>query len=332
VRERSLNRRMLLALGGALAPAVIGTKAYGQSVLPNRGLRVLVGFQANGGTDIIARLIATQLQRRLGRHVVVENKPGGSGAMPGEVTKKGTTDGSTLAFIASSTLVSRLEQADFPFDPLVDLAPVSLAGNWPMGLAVSPKLGISTMSDYLKWLKTSDDPDRLKLGNTASDAFIQAFNLLFSKGLGVTMKPATYRGAAPMVNDLGDGRLASAVSGTVSLLQHHRGGRVKLLMTTASKRMSVAKEIPTARELGFASLEVEEWFGFFVRAGTPQPVIDEWNHQIRAVLADRSIQGELEQIGLEVQSSTPAEMAARVAAHQKDWKARMRSVGMTPIN
>jgi tripartite-type tricarboxylate transporter receptor subunit TctC len=333
MRVRAFDRRRLLALGTALAvPAIVVSRAYGQTVLPDRGLRILVGFQANGGTDIIARLIAAQLQRRLGRHVVVENKPGGSGAMPGEIAKKGPPDGTILAFLASSTLVSRLDQADFPFDPLVDLAPVSLAGNWPMGLAVSPKLGISTMSEYLKWLRDGSDPDRNKLGNTASDAFIQAFNLLFSQGLGVTMKATTYRGAAPLVSDLTDGRLPAAVSGMVSLLQHHRGGRVRLLMTTSKRRLAVAKEIPTTSELGYNGLEVEEWFGFFARAGTPRPLIDEWNRHIGAILADRAIQAELQQIGLEVESSTPEEAAARVVAHQKAWKARMRSVGMTTIN
>ncbi len=332
MEERAFHRRKLLALGtAAAAPIVLGTRATAQTILPDRGLRILVGFQANGGTDIIARLIATQLQRRLGRHVVVENKPGDSGAIPGELVKKGSADGSTLAFLASTTLVSRLGQADFPFNPLVDLAPVSLAGNWPMGLAVSPKLGISTFEEYLKYLK-SDDPDRHKLGNTASDAFIQVFNLMFSKEVGVTMKGTNFRGAAALVGDLAEGRIPAAVSGMVSLLQHHRGGRVKLLMTTGDKRLAVAKDIPTARELGYAGLEVVEWFAYFAKGGTAAPLIDEWNRQLHLVLADRTLRGELAQLGLDVETSTPQEVAARVVSHQKAWKARMEAVGMKPIN
>jgi tripartite-type tricarboxylate transporter receptor subunit TctC len=300
-------------------------------VLPERGIRVLVGFQANGGTDIIARQIAAQLQRRLGRHVVVENKPGESGSIPGDLVKKGSTDGSSLAFLASTTLVSRLGQRDFPFDPLVDLAPISLAGNWPIGLAVSPKLGISTFEEYLKWLKSGDAPDRHKLGNTASDAFIEVFNLLFCKALGITMKAVTYRGALPMVNDLAEGRVPAAVSGIVSLLQHHRGGRVRLLMTTGAKRLAVAKEIPTARELGYPGLEIEEWFAYFVKAGTAAKIIDAWNDQIRFVLEERGLRAEVQQIGLDVQTSTPQEVTTRIIEHQKAWKARMLSVGIEPV-
>ena len=324
----TLPRRSLLACS---APALLAPSVRAQTGLPDKGLRILVGFQANGGTDIIARLIATQLQRRLGRHVVVENKPGDSGSVPGELVRKGAADGSTLAFLASTTLVARLGQADFPFDPLVDLAPVSLAGNWPMGLAVSPKLGISTFAEYLEYLKSSE-PDRNKLGNTASDAFIQAFNLMFSKEVGVATKGVNFRGAAALVSDLAQGRIPAAVSGVVSLLQHHRGGRLKLLMTTGAKRLAVARDVPTARELGYPGLEVVEWFGYFAKAGTGTALIDEWNRQLHLVLDDRVLGSELAQLGLEVEASTPQEMAARIADHQKAWKARMQSVGMQPMN
>jgi len=324
-------RRSLLGATACAAPALFSPAGRAQTALPDKGLRILVGFQANGGTDIIARLIANQLQRRLGRLVVVENKPGDAGAVPGELVKKGPADGSTLAFLASTTLVSRLDQSDFPFNPLVDLAPISLAGNWPMGLAVSPKLKISTFEEYLDFLK-SDEADRRKLGTTASDAFIRALNLMFSRELGITLKGVPFRGASALVNDLADGRIPAAVSGMVSLLQHHRGGRVKLLMTTSNKRLDVAKGIPTARELGYPGLEVVEWFAFFAKAGTAPPLIEEWNRQLGQVLDDRNLRAELAQLGLDTETSTPQEVAARVVSHQKEWKARMQSVGMQPLN
>ena len=134
-----------------------------------------------------------------------------------------------------------------------------------------------------------------------------------------------------MVNDLAEGRLPAAVSGVVSLLQHHRGGRIKLLMTTGPKRLAAGKEIPTARELGYAGLEVDEWFAFFVKAGTAQSTIDAWNEQIRFVLDDRVLQSELVQLGLEVQTSTPQAVVTRVREHQKAWKQRMLSIGIEPL-
>ncbi len=325
--KNSFRRRSLLGL----AAAATAFPVRAQTTLPDKTLRLLVGFQANGGTDVIARLIATQLERRLGRRVIVENKPGGSGGLPGQQVAKGPADGTTLAFLASTTLVARLGSTEFPFDPQADLAPVSLAGTWPMGLIVSPKLGVSTFADYLAYLKSGDD-DSHRFGNTASDAFIDAFNRLFSKELGVTMRGVPYRGAGPMVNDVADGRIPAAVSGVVSLLEHHRSGRVKMLLTTGSRRLSVAPDIPTVRELGFAKLEVVEWFGFFAAAATPAPLIEEWNRHIRAVLEMREIVDGLAQVGMEAGSSTPQEARDRVARHLKEWRARMVAVGITPSN
>src|SRR5262249_26407756 len=194
-----------------------------------------------------------------GRRVEVENRPGNAGALPGEQMKRTPPDGSTVAFLASTTLVSRLALPTFPFDPTKDVAPVSIAGSWPMGFAVSPKLDIATFADYLAWLKDGD-PQHRKLGNTASDAFIQTFNLMTSKAMGVSLETVPYRGTAALVADLRDGRLPAAASGIVSLLEHHRGNRLRLLMTTGKKRLAVAPKIPTARELGYPDLEVVEWF------------------------------------------------------------------------
>lgn len=280
---------------------------------------------------MIARLITTRLERRLGRRVVVESRPGDSGSIPGELLKNGSSDGTTLAFLASSTLVARLGRKDFPFDPLVDLAPISLAGTWPMGLAVSSTLGISTFGAYIGWIK-SGGPERRKLGITASDAFIEAFNRLLESELGMPLEPVSYRGALPMVNDLVEGRLPAAVSGIVSLVEYHRGGRLRLVMTTSRKRLKVAPDIPTARELGLKKLEVVEWFAFFARAGTPEPVIDEWSRQIGAVLADPDLAAELAQMGMEAETSTPQETRERIASHLKEWNARMVAVGMSPVN
>lgn len=327
---KQIVRRSLLA-GAAASPFVRASSGIAQTTLPDKSVQLLVGFLTGGGTDIVARKIAPHIERRIGRHVTVANRPGGPGALPGELLKKDAGEGTLLGFLASSTLVSKLMMPDFPFDPLTDITPVTLAGTWPMALAVSPQLGVKTFAEYLEWAK-GDDPKRRKLGSTASDPFIQAFSLMVGKAMGIRFEPASYRGASPMVNDLKDGRLSAAVSGLVSLLEHHRGGRLKILMTTAPKRLTVAPDIPTARELGHPDLEDLEWFAFFVSSRTPEPIVNEWNRQIRAVLADKGLQAELSQFGMMVETSTPQEAAARVAGHLKVWKDHMLSVGMAPTN
>src|SRR5262249_22801453 len=115
------RRRSFLGLAAA---AIAAPSARAQTILPDKALRLLVGFQANGGTDVICRLTATQLARRLGRRVVVENKPGGSGGLPGQLVMKNPPDGTTVAFLASTTLVAKLGPTEYPFDPQGDLKPI----------------------------------------------------------------------------------------------------------------------------------------------------------------------------------------------------------------
>ena len=326
-----VSRRESLLTLASLFAGLVPLAARGQSVLPNKTIRLLVGFMGGGGTDILARSIASQLQRRSGRNVMVENRPGENGAIPGELVKKSPPDGANLAFLASTTLVSRLATNDFPFDPLTDLSSVTLAGNFPIGLAVSRRTGVSTFPEYLEWLKSGDDTRR-RLGNTASAAFIQVFSLLIGRVIGASFETVTYRGAVPMVNDLEEGRLPAAASGLPSLLAGHRGGRLKLLMVSGAKRLRVAPDIPTAAELGYPDLQMTEWFGVFAAPRTPVAIIEEWNRQFHHVLADRNVIDEFAHLGVEAESSTPQEMVARIEEHMKSWRARMEMVGLKPAN
>jgi tripartite-type tricarboxylate transporter receptor subunit TctC len=324
----ALHRRSLLALGSAASFAPAAGQA--QIKIPDKGISIIVGFPSSGSTDTIARWIAPKLERRIGRHVTVQNKPGAAGAMAGEAAKKATPDGTVLAFIPSTTLVSRLASKTFPFDPLVDLAPITTVGSYQTGLAVSPTIGVKTLPEYLEWVKAGDET-RHKIGSTASDAFVEVLSKLFKEATGVTLELVPYRGSAALVNDLQGGAVPAAVSAITSLLEHHRGGRLRILMTTGAKRQAVAKNIPTARELGYPQLEMNEWFAFFTTAGTPPETLETWNDQFRFVLADGEMKAQMVQLGLEVETCTIEEARALVLAHRKDWEQRLQAIGIKPI-
>jgi tripartite-type tricarboxylate transporter receptor subunit TctC len=324
--ELTMRRRTLLLA----APAAVAQPAAARTILPDQGLYILTGYQSTGGGDVIARRIARQLELRIGRRVTVENRSGDSGTAPGEVVRRGSPDGKVLAFLSSTTLVTRLGHRNFPFDPLTDLAPITLAGTWPLALAVSPLLPVTTLQEYLGWLK-GGGPERHKLGNTTAESFIEVFNRLFARRLDITMDNVNYPGAGPLVDDLTRGRLPAAILGVPSLLSHHRGGRVRILVVTSRHRLAVASDIPTARELGIVGVDTLEWYAFFANAGTPPRLIAEWNRQLDLALHDGAVPDDLAQLGMQVATSTPQELAARVTSHLEEWSARMIAVGMKPV-
>ena len=324
-----MRRRSLLA--ALVAPCIVpGTARAKRSSMPEN-IRIFVGFAAGGGADTIARSIAAQLERRLGRRVSVENRSGSAASLPGEIVKKGPADGSQLAFLSSTTLVSRLATRDFPYDPVRDLMPVTLVGRFPLAFALSPTLGIDTFDGYLRWTRSGDSARR-RLGNTSSNAFVDILNLLLDRSTGEVLVRTDYRGAAPLVADLEQGRLPACVTTVTSLLPAHRGGRVRIVMITGAHRLAVAPDLPTAAELGYPRLDMTEWFAFFAPPSTPEALVTEWNRQLRAALADPAVTGVVEQLGLAVETSTSADLETLVDSHHRDWSTRIATIGMTPVN
>lgn len=324
-----LNRRSLMAL--AMAPAIVPSRARSQTTLPDKGMRILVGFSTGGGTDVLARMIAQRLERRIGRHVTVENRPGGTGAVVGELLKKAPPDGTILGFIPSTTLAPKLSVNFFPFDPVKDVTPVSLIGTFQMAIAVTRKIDVTTFDEYLQWLK-GDEPGRRRLGTASTDAFLQLFGMLLGREAGVQMENMAYRGAGPLTTDLLEGRIPAGFAGVPSLLPNHRGGRIRILATSGRKRVGVAPNLPTALELGHPSLELDEWYGFFVGPSTPVALVTEWNRQIRAELAQPEAVAELTTLSLDVETSTPEELTARVKKNLEQWTSRMAQFGMKPAD
>jgi len=326
-----MKRRLFIASGSLAGPALLFGSAHGQSVAHEKDMRIIVGFERGGGADAVARAIAAQLQRRTSRRVVVDNRPGSFGAVPGELIKKGASDGSELALLSSTTLVSRLASKDFAFDPTTDLAPVTRVGNFSIAFAVSPTLGISTFGDYVEWLKEGD-PQRRRIAVSSNTTFVQVLNVLLHRSIGQTLEPVNYRGVLPILNDLRDGRIPATVNTLTSLLPPHRGQRVRILLTTGTKRLSVAPNIPTAVELGYPTLDMEEWFAFFAPPATPAPLVAQMNRRLRAAIDDPEMVDALKPIGLEVETSTPDELAALIETHRASWQARMTNTGVSPFN
>jgi len=323
-----LSRRLLLTTTVALATPSV---ARAQAGIPHKPLRILVGYPSSGGSDSLVHVISGALQSRLTRSVTVDYKPGPSGVAAGEILKKSTPDGSVIAFIPSATMVGKLIKPGFPFDPLTDLLPLTLAGTYPTTFAVSPKIDVTTLAEYVAWLKAGD-ATRARFGTTTPDSFTQYFGTMLGREIGVPLEAVPYNGARPLIADLEEGRIPAGTGGITSFLVPQRGGRLKILMTSAAKRGAIAPKVPTATELGFPKLVQSNWYAFFAPPGMPAPLVEVWTAELRAVIQSREVSEQLQQLGLTVETSTPAEMAARLASDFKEWKATLDSLGVKPVN
>ena len=324
----ALRRRSLMAMGAALAaPAA----ARAQTTIPHGTIRILVGYPSSGGSDSMVHVIAGALQSGIGRTVTVDYKPGPTGQAAGEVLKRSTPDGKVLAFMPSATMVGKLIKPGFPFDPLVDVLPLTLVGTYPTAFAVSPKIDVTNLAEYVAWLK-ADDPKRARFGTTSPDSFTQYFGTMVGREIGVPLESVPYTGARPLVADLEHGRIPAGTGGFTSFLVPQRGGRLKILMTSAAKRSAMAPNVPTTLELGFPKLQQTNWYAFFAPPGMSAALVAAWTAELRAVLQSREVREQLQQLGLTVETSTPAEMAARLASDFKEWKAALDLLGVKPAN
>ncbi len=325
--NRTITRRasLILGAGALLAPSVLRAQT---TALPDKTLRILVGFPAGGGTDVMARLIAEQLKQRTGRNIIIENKVGASGTLAGAALKASAPDGTTICYMPSATVTQKLTMAAMPFDPEADIVPITLAGTLQTAFCVSPTIGVNSFADYVEWLKTN--PAKASFGTTAIGSFTHFFGVMIGKAIGIPLDAVGYRGAAPLVQDLQGGHMTAGCGSVADFLDHHRSGAVKIVMTSGLKPVTAAPELPTGTSLGYPSLNVLGWYTFFAPPGTPADMMEAWGRELRAVLKLPEISRRLAEMGLDVETSTSEQFQQRMSADLKRWKEIIDGIGYKP--
>ncbi|MCC8428583.1 hypothetical protein LJ725_06380 [Reyranella aquatilis] len=323
------SRRALLASASA---ALLPHSAIAQSALPERAIRIWVGFAAGGGSDVVARAIAPSIQQRLTRPVTVENRPGAGGAAMGDALKKAAPDGATVGLLPSTTLIGRLTSpATFPFDPLRDLAPLGIVGTFETAFVVSQSIDVRTMAEYAQWVKNGP-PERRRFGTAAPDTFSQYFAQLLAQQYGVTLEPVPFRGTGPMSSDLGQGRIPAGCGGLASFVHHHRSGKLRVLTTSGAARNPVLPDVPTVVELGFPRLQFVDWYGFFAPGGLPPQLVEAWDRALTNAVDVPETREQLRQYGVVVNVTGADECARRLAADFERWRTLLDTLGIRVAN
>lgn len=325
----TISRRDLIQTAGAGALlAGLGQRAFAQAQLENT--KIITGFAAGGTSDTICRRVAQKLQGDFAKSAVVENKTGAGGQIAVQTVKAAAPDGQNILQTPTSILTIYPHiYKKLPYEPLVDLTPVTLGCIFDFGLAVGPSVpaNIKTVPEFLAWAKAN--PLGANFGSPAAGSTPHFIGALLGKNGGVDLKHAAYRGTQPAMLDLLGGNI-SAVSGPIGdLTQHLPSGKVRILGVSGTKRSRFAPDVPTYEEQGIKDATHSEWFAFFLPAKAAPELVARLNASMKHALAQKDVIDGLAGFGLEAMSSTPAELTELIRKDTAKWAPIVKQVGFT---
>jgi tripartite-type tricarboxylate transporter receptor subunit TctC len=319
-----LNRRQALALAaaGAIMPA-----AAQQAGFPNKTVRIIVPYTTGGSNDVIARLLAQQLQTQWGQPVVVENRPGAAGNIGSAEVAKAAPDGHTLLLTnINITSMNPALIANMPFDPQKDFAPISLLGTTTLALVVHPSVPANSVAELISLAQK--EPGRLNYASSGNGSPQHMSAEMFKAMTRTQITHVPYRGAAPAVADVVGGQVQVTVGVVNQLIAHIRSGRLRALGVTSLKRLAQLPEVPTLDEAGVRGYESEIWLGLAAPGATPAPLIEQINQDVRRAMSNPEVVSRLQGQGIDVLLSTPAQMRQRSLDDLKRWGDIIRSAGI----
>jgi len=318
-----LTRRKILVSASALA--LSGNLARGQS-WPNRFVRLIVPYPAGGGADAIARLLGAKLTDMWGQQVSIENKGGAGGNIASDAAAKSPPDGYTMYLGAEFLTTNPHVYPKLSYDPIGDLQPVTAVVQYPTIVALPNTSPAKTVQEFIAYAKAN--PGRT-FGTPGHGTGPHLAGELFTRLAGVTLTHVPYRGAAPGLNDLIPGRIDSFFNNIAPVVPLMRQGQVRGLAVTTARRSGAAPDVPTIAESGLPGFDVPGWYAIFVPAKTPGEIVAKMNADVNAAIADATVKGRLEDLGLFVGGSTPEALGAYVRTETEKWGPVIKAAGIS---
>lgn len=314
-----------------LAMSLIAATASAQATAwPGKPVTLLVPYAPGGGHDAMARIVAERLTARLGQTVVVENKPGANGMVGAEYVARAAADGSLFLFASPAEIViSPTAYKSMRYDPVRDLAPVTLAAMTPLVLVAHPGVGVKSMQELIALAKAK--PRHLSFGTAGNASSQHLAGVLLNNLAGIDLQHIPYKGAGPATNDVLGGQIPFAIVGMAPVLGHIKAGKLIPLGVTQRDRAPSAPDIPTVAETpGLKGFEATHWMGVFAPANTAPDVVQRMQAEIAAVLTVPEVRTRLLAMGIEPVASTPAAFQSFLAADRDRFARMYRLTGLTP--
>ena len=313
-----MKKRTLLKLSAALAllPALTG-QALAQDFPPKKVVSLVVGFAAGGASDTAARLIAKKLGENIGQSVIIDNKPGAGGNIAHQFVANSAGDGATLLFGSVGPLTIAPHLMKLSYDPVRDLAPITMGVNFPNVLVVHSGVGVKTLAEYVALAKKK--PGSLDFASTGAGSASHLAGELFDDRAGIDTVHIPYKGGAPALQDLLGGRVASYYSTPSTAAPYIQAGTLIPLATTGLTRPAFMPNVPTIAESGYPGFNATNWYAFVASSKTPKAMLDRWNLEIVKVLNTPEVKEQLLKHGLTPMPGTRDELARYMASESALW-------------
>jgi len=310
----------ILAAGLALAASA----ALAQ--YPTKPVTIVVGFEPGGGTDTTARIVQGPLGEQLGQQIVVENRAGAGGNIAVDHVAKATPDGYTIVLANVGALAVNPHILKTPYDPLKDLAPISMAAEFANVLVVQPSLAVNSVADFVKLARSK--PAIITYASSGIGGAGHLSGELLRRMANIDIVHVPYKGGGPAMQGFLGGQVDSFFATPISSISQIRAGRAKAVATTGSKRAALMPEVPTIAEAGYPGYEALNWYGFLGPKGMQKDIVERLNREFVKALAHPQVVAALHKTGTEPKSSSPEEFAAYIKREYDTWGKVVKEAGI----
>jgi tripartite-type tricarboxylate transporter receptor subunit TctC len=309
-----------------LAAAFFFGAAFAQGY-PNKPIRVIVPWPPGQATDLAARIVAEKLGQAFGQTLVVENRPGAGGAIGTEAVVKAAPDGYTLLASSSGPLSIMPNLQKTPYDPLKDLAPVSLTARAPFALIAHPSFPAASAREFVQLARAN--PGKYTFSSSGTGATAHLFAELLNSMAQIKAVHVPYKGSAPAMTDLIGGQISYSVETVASVIGHYKAGRLKVYGVTTARRTASLPDVPTLAEAAdLPGLDAAAWIGYSAPAGTPRDVLARLSAEIQKAMQAPDMRERYVTLGLDQASMTPDEMAAFMKREQDRYAQIIRNANI----
>ena len=316
-RFRRANRALALAAMLFWALLVPAMAEY-----PERTITLIVAFPAGGGVDTVGRLIAQKLSVALGHQVIIENRPGAGSVIGSRTAAKAPPDGYTLLLMVTGLSLP----ANTGYDVAKDFAPIGLIASIPIVVMANPSVPATSIADIIALAKKQ--PGTLTVGTPPPPTLNYFGAEQFKAMTGVDITIVTYKGTGPLTNDLVGGHVMLAFNTLPPAMGNIEAGKLRAIAVASPARVAALPNLPTVAESGLPGFDVVQYYGLAAPAGTPRPIIDRLNKELRLIVTSEDIKARIVADGGTPVASTPEEYAANIEREEGKWAALIKKLGL----